>query len=860
MLHSPYSSSVQKVAYKYISGPKNNNNNNNNNDSNNDNANNANYYDNEPVDYVENQSDIVNLQNQKKIGTIPDYINKYPHDNIIGNLRYGSVNQPETLIKPPEDKYHTYDPYNDYLYKMGLLNNNSRTRINTKTYAIDSSARMMKPQIVTKKRTILEPNAINYDTITENIGVNTTTKYLMSIYCPNHGITKGENITLSGVSTNPISIKSIYTDINGELKNAIIFTNYSVSVVFKCNFDTYVKDPNTGLFTSKLDSSMSFDPNFKIGNGISYDELKKYDTSDMFVTISGFDISSTGMPFVGNIPMNFLNSTHRIYFTNPDYKIINGINVYSPDTLINVPDQNNVISKITGFYIKLQVPFIGTIDRIKENNYEINTGSPMIINLDFNYIGGIPLNYINAHYPVDNDNAKGSHEVYSVTNNKINIIVNKPTYYKITSNNGLSESNVQFGGSELELTVLEKVLKGYSSQNNYTVELPNTIHNVVMAKLTSIVVANTAKVFTDIIGSKNNKIYWQNQDDGDFIYSVDITPGNYTPVDLQQEIQSKIYSVPRKYTKNTNQSTSYSDRIYMAVIINTNTNIVTFTAFKEAVLRKPIQDITPTIPNVGDGAGSYTLTISQNGHGLFVGDTVTFADLIATNGIPASVLNKSHIIRSVLNNDTYTIQIDNFNLATGSRIQTGGGFSARVLVPCAFRLLFNYPDTIGKELGFRKVGQTSSITKFNSTITNADAYEGEIVTIDTDGIQYVNDESGNKIVLASNSLKLDGHDFIMMVIRKFDNIVNISSKKNIGSYFAKINLRGLPGTVVYDDFVCPPLTFYEPIEISQLDVSFYNPNGELYEFNGIDHNFTIEITNIEYLPENTGIVSTLSMF
>lgn len=848
MSYAPYFKSVQKVAYKYVndsSKPEEN-------DISND-------------EYIEDQSEVIENQQQSKLGTIPDYINKYHHDNVIGNLRNGPVNQQEFNKKVQQDQYRNYDPYYDYLRKMGSFKDNYRTRINTRTYAISSSVRTLQPQIVTTNRTALPKNALTFDTVTESIGINTTTQHILSIYCPSHTVQKGDQITLSGAVSQTLSIKSIYNDINGDSQNAIIFTNYSTSVIFKCNFDTVIKDPTTGLATLRVDKSMSFDPSFRVGMGIGYNDLKNYDTSDMFVTLSGFDISSIGMPFVGNIPINFLNSTHRVYFTNPDFKIVNGVKIYSPDTLINVPDVNGNVSEITGFYIQLQVAFNGSsnisnnYNKNKATNEEVNTGTPMIIDMKFNYIGGIPLNVINAHYPIDINNVKGCHEVYSVTSDTVNIAINKKTYYKNLTQGGQSEIEASFGGSNLEMATLDNVLRGYSSQNNYTVQLPNAINNVVMVKLTSITIPNTAKVFTNITGSQNNKIYWQNEDDGDFIYSVSIDPGNYSPSDLQTALQNKIYSVPRKYSISSNQNTSYTDRTFMAVSIDVVTNSVTFSGFKEAVLRKPIQDISPPIGQIGDGNGSYTLTISQAGHGLLVGDSVTFAGFVATTGIPAGVLNTTHIITSVPNNDSYTIEVSNFNLLSGTRTASGGGFSARALVPSAFRLLFNYNDTIGKELGFRKTGQDLAITKFKTTITNNEPYENEIVTY-TNGIAYVNDQSGNKSLLMSNSLKLDGHDFILMVIKKFDNIVNLSANKKIGSFFAKINLRGLPGTVAYDDFICPPLTFYEPIEVSSLDISFYTPDGELYDFDGIDHNFTLEITNIEYLPDNTGIVSTLAMF
>lgn len=862
MSYSQFYKPVQKVAYKYVDHPTNNYSNNN--QSNEDNQGNYddNYNGDENEQYITNQSNIISKQHQSSLGTAPDHINKYPHDNIIGSLRHGAVNQPEVQIKKQPDQYHNYDPYYEYLRKSGSFVENNRTRINTRTYSISSSARTITPQIVTKNRTALSKNALIYDTITENIGVSTTTRDVLSIYCPNHQVSVGDQITLSGIVGESLSLKSIYNDKNGDTQNAIIFTNYSTAVIFKCNFDTIIKDPNTGLPTSKIDTSMSFDPSFKIGMGIDYTDLKNYDTSDMYVTLSGFDISSIGMPFVGNVPINFLNSSHRVYFTNPDFKVVNGTKIYSPDTVINVPNGNNKIEKITGFYILLQVPFINNAAKtiLNSGSFEVSTGNPMIIDIMFNYIGGIPLNVLNAHYPVDVNNVNGSHEVHSVTTDTINIVLNKKTYYKNPSSNNLSETNVAFGGIELEMATLDSVLKGHSSPNFYSVELPNAINNVVMAKLTSITLPNTAKVFTNISGSQNNKIYWQNQDDGDFVYSAEIPSGNYSPTELGTVLGTKIYEVPRKYVKSSNQGTSYTDRTFMAISIDIPTNSVTFSGFKEAVLRKPIQDINPPIPKVGDGTPPYTLSISQSNHGLLPGNSVTFAGFVATNGIPAGILNTTHTIVSVPNVDTFTIQINNFNLLSGSRTESGGGFVAKILVPSAFRLLFNYKDTVGKELGFRKVGEEFSVTPFKTTISNFDPYDNEILSENIDGTLFVSDSSGNKSLLGSNSLKLDGHDYVLMVIRKFDNIVNISNNKKITSYFAKVNLRGLPGTMSYDDYICPPLTFYEPIEVSKLDISFYTPDGELYDFDGIEHNFTLEITNIEYVPLNTGIVSTLAMF
>lgn len=830
MSYSTYFRPIQKTAYSYVGGV-------------NDKQDVA-----DDKKYIKNQTDVIKDQKQLESGGIPDYINKTSHGNIIGSLRYGLTLQNEKDTSAPPDNYHRFNPYYNYLYNEGLFNENAKTRINTSTYTVNSSMRSLLPTITSSLEMNLSNNPLSFTSVDVSIGVSDTKQNILTINAPGHGIKKNDRIMLSGLDKTTISIKNIYQDINGETKSAIAFTQFSTSAVFFCNFDTVKKDP-IGQPTSIIDTSMSFDPNFRIGNGLNFSDLKSYDTSDMFVTISGFDISQLGEPFYGNIPIAFLNSTHQIYFTNPDYKVVNGINVYTPDTLINVPDSNGVVKKITGFYIKLPKPYHG-----------IQSTNTMTLSLTFNYFGGIPINIINAQFPIDENNLNGYHEVNSVTDDTISILLSKNTHYRNSTGGGITETQATFGGDNIYISRIDDMTSGYSNPNNYVVELPNIIRNVVMIKMTSLSFPNTSKVFTNAPETKNTRLYWQNQDDGDFIYNIEIDPGNYSPSDLEKLIHSKVYEVQRKYSKISNLSTSYTNKNYMTVSIDTNTNKVTFSSFKEAALIKPIQDISPEIAAVGDGNPPYTLTISQSAHGLLPGNSVTFTGFVATSGIPTEVLNATHTVVSVPTSDTYTIVLDNFNLLAGTRNDTGGGYAGKALVPSAFKLLFNYPDTMGTQLGFRKVGQDVATTKFDTVITNYDSYENETVMTDTNGTKYVLDESGGKITLQGQSLKLSGYDYAIMVIRDLNNIINLSDTKTIKTCFAKVNLRGLPGTISYDDFICPPLTLYEPINLSSLEVSFYSPDGLLYDFNGLDHNFTIEITFVEYIPGETGIVSTLATF
>jgi hypothetical protein len=278
--------------------------------------------------------------------------------------------------------------------------------------------------------------------------------------------------------------------------------------------------------------------------------------------------------------------------------------------------------------------------------------------------------------------------------------------------------------------------------------------------------------------------------------------------------------------------------------------LVTFKSYTEAILSKPIQSIYPQIPITGEiMSSSFILTILHENHGLFVGDIIKFSGMISTFGISENNLNGNHVIKSVPTNNTYTIELNDINL-NNTRTDTGGGYGVKAYTPNKFRLLFNYPNTMGSRLGFRNVGHHNSITKYNTIIMNSDEYQNEIVKIEDD-IKYFYDDSGNCHPLTNNALNLDGCDYILMHIEEFSNGKNISCAKNIETFFAKINLSRK-----YNHHSQLSVTLSEPIELSELTVSFYDSDGTLFDFYGAEHSYVIQITYIEYLPEETGTAST----
>lgn len=866
-------------------------------------------------DYIKRQSDIIKSQNQPYKGHIPNYIEPVPNDNLIQQVRY-NVDAPSTRYNKNKldntrnnnnnnkelnaseifsGPNQNYDPYVDFLSKKGLLNDNYKSRINAKYINIDSRGRKATPTI-TKNNTInLDKQSLYYSSTITN-AILGTTESLLNINIPNHTFNVGDKITLSGIESDNYSVKAIYGYSNsGNTTNyyTVLFQENSKNVVIKTDFSTSLSF-NTSTISYNINNTpinitnqfKSFNPNFNVGDGITYQTLSNYDTTDMFVSLSGF-IGD----YIGNVPVNFLNSVHRIFFVNPD----NTNNIY-----INVPDGTGLVNKITGFYIEL--PFEFHASTIDKNPLPSNIYNDMVISINFKYIGGIALNSLNSDIPISSDNINGYQTIISKTKNTISIRLNKDTYYiNSTPPNNLSlgQTPILFGNEFVYVSQITDIVSGYLNMNNYVIDLPETIHNVFMVKLINSVFPNTSNVFQKL---KNTKIYWQNLDDGDIIYSVEIDEGSYTPEELEIVLEKQMSSVPRSnITENsvnnysyiigtlpdnydpdlnkhigeiTNYNTNriinkggYTNKIVFDTSINKSTSITTFKSYKQADIRRPIisvVDNTKTIPSLDSSDPNFqlyeppfTIKIVQPKHGLQIGDNVLFSDFIETYGIPADILNTTHTISTISSIDTYEIIIDNFNLLN-DRNNTYGGYSAKILIPNTFKLLFNYSDTIGTQIGFRNVGTDMAITSYNVLITNQQAYQNEIVVTDQiTNIKYIIDGIGNKIVLTNNSLQFKGENYVYLVIREFAGSTNISQNKKLINYFAKIDLTKPPNEIVYDIFnTNPSVTFYDMIDLQQLSIQIYGANGELYNFNGVDHSFILEITTLDLLPQETGINPT----
>ena len=716
-----------------------------------------------------------------------------------------------------------YNSYIDYLEHHGVKNLQDKTKYITNYINIDSSNRITTPQIQTNDPILLPNNAFYFSTTT----INDKVQYLLNINNPQNTFKVGDRITLTGLVNNNIILRTVYQDNNNNNIFNVQFTNNSNYVKILCS-------PN-----------MSFGPYFPL-NLTNSNIVNNYNLENTYVNISGF-IGYPTNGSIGNVQLNLLNGLNKIYLQSYD----------------------NEVNDLTYFYIYLPIPFNGIINTIGYN-----------ITLNFMHIGGVPLNTINAEFPLTNDYISGYQTIYSTKNDTISILLNQQGLYGST-----------FGNNDIYIALLTNVITGYQNPNSYVVDLNQTYYNVVMVNLISSIFQRSENTFRTTKNFTNTKIYWQNKNDGDTIYSASIDDGNYSSDDLAIEIQNKINKVVRI---GIDSDSSYLPINNMSVSINKNTNVVSFSSFQIANLIMPIINVVAITPFIG----SYTITIKHPNHNLLVGNTVRFTGMISYLNIPEYVLNQVHTITEILDANIYNFIITNVNLNISTSVSpnpnpipyattnasasssssssssasvsdnvsvngsvnvnlipvakgsptSGGGYNVTAYVNNDFCLLFNYPDTMGNELGFRNVGNNSSITYFNSIITNKSTYINELQT----------DTVGNPIVITNNPINLDGEKYILMTCLEVNNLVNYGSNTlpKINNVFAKINLKKQPEKILFDTFVSTPVYFYNPTNLDKLTINFYSPTtNNLYEFNNVDHSYVLQIVTLQETLQETGIFS-----
>lgn len=509
--------------------------------------------------------------------------------------------------------------------------------------------------------------------------------------------------------------------------------------------------------------------------------------------------------FIGNIPSNIIKQLVNI-------KVASEIEI--PEIL---SEKFNDIEN-TLLFIDLPIIYNGfEIFQIKN-----------VFEYTFYSVAGIPITYINADYPVNYNRNKGFHQIIDVSNESIFIDIN------INANNTIS-----FNQNDVFLGKIIKTLEGFVDSSYYIINLPKNFHNVVRIELVSSEFFFIDNLIKDTGINKNNTLYWQNIEDGDIIYSVMLESGNYTPSNMVNDILNKTNNLKR--INYTDENPSYNN---FQITLDTDKNFVSFISYKIEVLT---ESISIDIIELNDDY-YYQLTVIHPNNFVEIGDIIDISNSNSIGFVPASVINTSHTVYQVNKTfKSYSIILPRFKVSQTSSTGNGGSVIT-IKSKNLTRFLFDKPDTIGKILGFKNIGEENSITKFSHITTNKDEY---IVNKKFDSIGNIDDKI--------NYFNFSGENlYLLMYLNDYQSIFSNAPVENA---FAKILLPGSLGEAVFNTFVNYPVEFNIPIpNIDQFVVRFMYPDGSVPKFNNLNHSFTLLIIEKNESHEEIGTQSKKSSF
>ena len=135
--------------------------------------------------------------------------------------------------------------------------------------------------------------------------------------------------------------------------------------------------------------------------------------------------------------------------------------------------------------------------------------------------------------------------------------------------------------------------------------------------------------------------------------------------------------------------------------MNQFTDVVSISLFSVVII---VQGITVSEESYDDERKR--IIVNHVNHGLSAGDKITIAGAISTSTVPNTVLNIEHTIESLVDSNNYVIKLPLHN-ESNQENNTGGGSAINILIPISFRLLFNYPDTLGNILDLGMLEKSS---------------------------------------------------------------------------------------------------------------------------------------------------------
>ena len=563
--------------------------------------------------------------------------------------------------------------------------------------------------------------------------------------------------------------------------------------------------------------------NYYMVNMNNHNLLQSYASSDNFnILVEAYDTLSITDRLIGNIPINSILGLHSINIYNND-------EVFLPNIIKNIifSELNINDTQLAQNYFFIKLPF----NYVNINQINTLTIFPAFNNVDkiftftFNNIGCINLYYLNANYPINNNQYQAYHEITAVGDNYIE--------FNSSSIALFSETN---GGDNIVIGTVLSLIEGYPNINNYTINLKKNFTDVYSIELVSSEFPYIDNNIRSNITNKNNKLYWKYLEDGEYVYSIIIDEGTYYLDSLVNILKTKMNSIERIYSTSDNIVYTEFDITY-----DSNSQEFNFLSYKT--------DLNPYSLSLEQdlslGSQVLKLIIRQKGNYVAVGDTITISNATDIGDISSTLINKNHIVYAINTEaSSYTIILITNQFLQNVNISGDGGAKTTIKTPVLTSFLFNYSDTIGTLLGFKYVGASTSITPFSHITSNISNYI----------YPTIYNEVGERTV-SNNYFNFNGMNYyILMYMNDYENIYTTN---NFNNSFAKILMKGHPGDILFNTYIKhSPLVFDIPLKtLSSLKISYLYPDGSAPDFRNIEHSFTLKVVERLSKPSRTGLNS-----
>lgn len=378
----------------------------------------------------------------------------------------------------------------------------------------------------------------------------------------------------------------------------------------------------------------------------------KENSNQLQFYLPNHNLAKDDLVIIENVISERINDTFYVYLDTNRLKVDISQYIESFNKFLEFDILFNISSNIIFNNLNVNVIEDNISIKIEDNIYiiiDLDTNYVSTINLEllditfiFKDFNNIKLKNINANYPIDDNHSQGYQVISNTTNNHIYI-----------STNDVCIKNGTFGGNNIMINKINFQEKGYENSNYYEINLFKVFYNVVSITMISSYFPTNINIISAEQGT--NEISWLDQEKNKYTILLD------NSFDI-------LHKIIEKFNETKIENTNYTFYIKKVFEIN---DFFEFNVYSKVVLYEALSKV--TILSNQTELLLEKINIYFPNHNLQDGDEISLENSISFEGIPEHVLNTTHTITRIDNNNVFfSLTAYNLQLSTVSNYNKGG--------------------------------------------------------------------------------------------------------------------------------------------------------------------------------------------